>query len=288
MNPYLIIGSGAIARLTLPLLPQRERVFALCRQPTAMADWRERGAIPMLGDLDEPDSLRRLGGLANTILHFAPPNADGTEDRRTKHLLCALGRAKILPQRLIYISTTGVYGTRMGDWTFETSPLKPTTGRAIRRVDAESRLRQFGRRTGCQIMILRAPGIYDRQRLPLERLRRGDPLPSENPWTNHIHAQDLAYAVRAALLRGKPQRLYHAVDDEPLPVNQFYTLLAQHFQLPVPEILPYDQLATRISAMSLSFLQESRRLGNHRIKRELRLNWRFPNVRSFLNSCEFL
>ncbi len=288
MNPYLIIGSGAIARLTLPLLPNPGPVFVLCRRSDAMADWRTRGAIPILGDLDHPNTLSRLGGLAHTVLHFAPPNGDGPEDRHTKHLICTLRQAKILPQRLIYISTTGVYGTRKDIWTVETSAINPTTARAIRRADAESRLRRFGQETGCRITILRVPGIYDSHRLPLERLKRNDPLPLENPWTNHIHSLDLARAVIATLHRGKPQRIYHAVDDEPLPVNEFYSLLAQHFGLPIPNKLPYEQLADHLSPISLSFLRESRRLGNQRTKQELQLRWRYPSIREFLNGSEFL
>lgn len=282
MSPYLIVGAGAVANLVRPLLPNRSLVFALCRQPEAMALWRARGTIPIQGDLDDQTSLQRLPGLAQTILYFAPPNHDGTQDRHTRHLIAALRHGKILPQHLIYISTTGVYGPCDGAWLDETSPIHPDTARAKRRAHAEQQLRQFGRESNCRVMILRAPGIYDAQRLPLERLRRQDPLPQENPWTNHIHSSDLAGTVMAALRRGKSQRLYNAVDDEPLTVLQFYGYLAQHFHLPVPETLPYEQLKDRISPMSLSFLKESRRIHNQRITHELNLLWHYPSVRYFL------
>ncbi len=285
MGPYLIVGAGAIARRVYPLLPNAGRVFALCRDTQSMGYWREQGTVPILGDLDNPRSLERLGGLASTVLHFAPPTPSGPTDTRTQRLLCALQGSKILPQRLVYISTTGVYGNCHGTWTDETGAARPETARALRRANAEMQLRRFGRNTGCRISILRVPGIYDAGRLPLDRLRRGDPLPDSNPWTNHIHATDLARAILAALHHGKPQRVYNTVDDEPLTVLQFYTLLAQHFGLPVPTTLPFDQLKQHLSPMSLSFLSESRRLHNHRIKQELNLQWYYPNVRSFLERC---
>jgi nucleoside-diphosphate-sugar epimerase len=282
MNSYLIIGAGNVARRVLPLLKGSGPVFTLCRRTEAMPQWRTLGALPLPGDLDHPHTLQRLAGLARTVLHFAPPGPTGQDDARTRHLLAALGRATSLPQRLIYISTTGVYGSSAGAWLDETSPVRPHTDRARRRVNAENQLRAFGRRTGCHVVILRAPGIYGEHRLPLERLRRGVPLPLENPWTNHIHELDLARSVVAACTFGKPQRVYNAVDDQPLPVGDFYGSLAQHHHLPRPSFLPFHELEKILDPLNLSFLQESRRIHNQRIKRELHLNWRYPSVNSFL------
>ncbi|WP_297473267.1 SDR family oxidoreductase [Ferrovum sp.] len=282
MNSCLIIGAGNVARRILPLLKGLGPVFTLCRRTEAFPQWRTLGAVPLLGDLDHPHTLQRLTGLAHTILHFAPPGSTGRDDARTRHLLAALGRGTSLPQRLVYISTTGVYGSSAGAWLDETSPVHPHTTRARRRVDAETQLRAFGRRTGCRVIILRAPGIYGERRLPLERLQKGLPLPLENPWTNHIHELDLARSVVAACTLGKSQRVYNVVDDQPLTVGDFYRCLAQHHHLPLPTFLPLSELEKTLDPFNLSFLKESRRIHNQRIKQELRLDWRYPSVRSFL------
>ncbi|VAY89457.1 NAD dependent epimerase/dehydratase family protein [mine drainage metagenome] len=282
MNSYLIIGAGNVARRVLPLLKGSGPVFTLCRRTEAMPQWRTLGALPILGDLDHPHTLLRLTGLSHTVLHFAPPGPTSQDDTRTRHLLAALGRGTSLPQRLIYISTTGVYGSSAGDWLDETSPVRPHTARARRRVHAETQLRAFGRRTGCRVIILRAPGIYGEHRLPLERLRKGVPLPVENPWTNHIHELDLARSVVAACTLGKSQRVYNVVDDQPLPTGEFYGSLAQHHHLPLPPLLPLCELEKILDPFNLSFLKESRRIHNQRIKQELHLNWCYPSVLSFL------
>ncbi|KXW58855.1 SDR family oxidoreductase [Ferrovum myxofaciens] len=282
MNSYLIIGAGNVARRVLPLLKGSGPVFTLCRRTEAMPQWRTLGALPILGDLDHPHTLLRLTGLSHTVLHFAPPGPTSQDDTRTRHLLAALGRGTSLPQRLIYISTTGVYGSSAGDWLDETSPVRPHTARARRRVHAETQLRAFGRRTGCRVIILRAPGIYGEHRLPLERLRKGVPLPLENPWTNHIHELDLARSVVAACTLGKSQRVYNVVDDQPLPMGEFYGSLAQHHHLPLPPFLPLCELEKILDPFNLSFLKESRRIHNQRIKQELHLNWCYPSVLSFL------
>ncbi|NDU85058.1 MAG: SDR family oxidoreductase [Ferrovum sp.] len=282
MKPCLIIGAGDIAQRILPLLKGEGSVFALCRTPENQGIWRSLGATPLMGDLDDPDSLRRLAGLAHTVLHFAPPSTETREDHRTRHLINALARGRSLPQSLIYISTTGVYGSSGGNWLEESNPVRPQTLRAQRRVSAEHQLRAFGRRSGCRIVILRAPGIYAADRLPLDRLRRQDPLPQNSPWTNHIHAFDLARAAQRAIFLGLPQRLYNAVDDQPLPLDEFYQQLALHYQLPLPPRLPLDQLIQQLNPFNLSFMMESRRIKNHRIKQELRLNWRYPDIGAFL------
>ena len=114
MRKLLIVGFGDIARRTLPLLRGRYRLFALARTPAWAEQLRREGVTPVSGDLDRAGSLRRLAGLADDILHLAPPPADGEVDLRTANLLRALGRGERIPQRLVYISTTGVYGDCAG------------------------------------------------------------------------------------------------------------------------------------------------------------------------------
>jgi nucleoside-diphosphate-sugar epimerase len=286
MKRWLIVGAGDVARRMAPLLRGRCHLFSLCRDAASARLWRTLGAIPLMGDLDDPGSLGRLPGLADGVFHFAPPPSDTPGDPRTRNLVAALERGHSLPQRLVYISTTGVYGDCQGAWIDECRPVNPGTERARRRVSAEAQLRAFGRRTACSVAILRAPGIYAGDRLPLERLRLGEPLPdaASDPWTNHIHADDLARAAVAAMFRGSPNRVYNVVDDSNLTVGAFYEKLATHFGLPVPARLPGQSLKNQISAIKWSFLAESRKIRNDRVKIELGLKLKYATIDQALSA----
>ncbi|HOB46416.1 MAG TPA: NAD(P)H-binding protein [Zoogloea sp.] len=281
MKQVLIVGSGDVARRIIPWLARRFLVRALVRRPEERDALRALGATPIVADLDRPASLARLAGIADYVLHCAPPPGEGQDDPRTRRLLAALMQRASLPRRLVYISTTGVYGDCAGAWLDETRPLRPASARAVRRVAAENRLRRFGCRSGCRVSVLRAPGIYDADaRLPLARLRKGEPVlaPEDDVFTNHIHADDLAHLLALALFRGRPNRVYNASDDSQLRMGEYFDLVADAVGLPRPPRLPRAALSERLSALTLSFMSESRRLDNGRIKRELRARLLFPCV----------
>jgi nucleoside-diphosphate-sugar epimerase len=276
----LIVGSGDVARRTLSLLARRYRVYAVLRDPGRAAAWRAAGARPLLADLDDRASLQRLAGLADCVLHLAPPPAEGLIDTRTRHLLAALGKGKSLPRRLIYVSTTGVYGDCGGESIDETRRRHPESSRAVRRLDAEDRLRAWGSRNGVAVSILRAPGIYAAERLPLERLQKGLPalIEADDVFTNHIHAADLAAACIAALRYGRPNRAYNVVDDSDLKMADYFDRVAAAFDLPRPPRLSRDEAVRRLSPVQWSFMRESRRIGNLRIKQEFKLRFAYPTV----------
>jgi nucleoside-diphosphate-sugar epimerase len=280
MTPrLLIIGCGDVGLRVLKQLAGRWRVFALTSTPARAAALRAAGAVPLVGNLDDAATLARLAGMADRVLHLAPPARDGAVDSRTRGLLAALARRP--PRALVYASTTGVYGDCQGDFIDETRALNPATDRAARRVDAEAQLRAFGRRHGTRISLLRIPGIYARDREgghPRERLARGTPVlrREDDVFTNHIHADDLARACVLALLRGLPQRAVNVCDDSQLLMGDYFDLAADLAGLPRPERITRAEAAERMSAMQLSFWSESRRLDNSRLKRELRLALRYP------------
>jgi len=280
MKRLLIIGCGDIALRMVRKLPASYRVYALSHSPERYPLLRKHGITPIHGNLDEPDTLEIPSGLAQDIVHFAPPPSQGTQDKRTAHLLAALTKGKILPHRLIYISTSGVYGNCGGDIVPETRPLRPHTVRAKRRLDAERRIREWGRRSCVCVCILRVPGIYAGDRLPLERVKNGTPalLPEQDVYSNHIHADDLARIVIAALRFGKPGRVYNTSDDSELKMGDYFDLVADRFGLPRPTRISYSEAHQRISENLLSFMQESRRLANRRMKRELQVKLRYPMV----------
>jgi len=278
----LIVGCGDIGLRVAALLRARWRVLALTSTATRREALRAAGVVPLQGDLDRPDSLARLAGLADAVLHLAPPPATGVNDPRTARLIHALARSARLG-RLVYASTSGVYGDCGGERVDETRPLAPATDRARRRVDAEARLRIFGRSAGVVVTALRIPGIYALDRAggdPRERLGRGTPVlaAADDVYTNHIHADDLARACVAALYRGRPQRAVNAGDDSELRVGDYFDLAADLHGLARPQRLSRDQAARTLSPLQMSFLGESRRLVNRRLKEELGLVLRHPTV----------
>lgn len=261
-------------RRALPVLTRRWQVTALVRNVDPLL--RAQGVRQIRGDLDQPASLRRLAGIADAVLHSAPPPGEGAGDPRTRRLIATLARSLSLPRRLVYISTSGVYGPCDGALVRESRPCAASTARARRRVAAESLLR----RSGMRVSILRAPGIYAADRLPLERVRRGDPVlhADEDVFTNHIHAEDLAAACVVALERGAANRAYNICDDSAERMGDWFDKLADAFSLPRPPRLTRAQIETRLSPQMLSFMSESRRLANTRMKRELKLQLRYPTV----------
>lgn len=276
----LVIGCGDVGLRLLPLLTPRYRVLAVTSQPQRRAELRAAGAVPIVADLDHAPTLARLAHLAPTVVHLAPPPAQGDVDRRTRNL------AAILPEgvRLVYISTTGVYGDCAGERFDETRPVRPRNARAIRRVDAETVLRAWARRRGGCLSILRVPGIYAADRLPEERLRKGLPalVAADDVHTNHIHADDLAGAIVAAITRGAPNRVYHAVDDTELKMGDYFDVVADALGLPRPPRQVRADLERSVSPAMLSFMAESRRLDNLRLKRELGLRLKYPTVQALL------
>ncbi len=281
----LMIGCGDIALRTVPLLQEKYRISGLFRQPDKARLFRSRGVTPVTGDLDRRDSLKKLAGIAQIIIHLAPPQNHGKRDTRTANLLAALskrtkGKSGILPQQLVYISTSGVYGDCQGKIINEARRLKPINDRAIRRVNAESQIRSWGRRNHIPVTILRVPGIYAGDRLPLKRIRENIPVftARDDSYTNHIHADDLARIICAAIRYGKSGRIYNATDDTQMKMGDYFDLVADHFNLPHPPRIPRDQAAGRISPGMLSFMNESRRINNMRMKKELHVRLRYPTV----------
>lgn len=292
MERLLIIGCGDIARRALPALLARYHVLALVRSHADAGQLADLGVEPIVGDLDEPSSLAPLAGAADRIICLAPPPDSGVIDSRTGNLLSVLreppsksgamlAHALRRPRRCVYVSTSGVYGDCAGALVDETRAVNPGTQRALRRVDAERAWTEFGRATRAAVVILRVPGIYASDRLPLERIRRGTPVLREQDdvFTNHIHADDLAAIVVAAIEHEDAQGVFNASDDSALKMAQWFDLIADRAGLPRPPRIARSEAAGRIAPALLSFMSESRRLLNTKMKRELRVQLRYPTVR---------
>lgn len=288
----LVVGCGDVGlRLLAQLAPRLLRsldVLALSRRPAQREAARALGARALAVDLDEARSLRRLAAFCDRVVYLAPPPGSGDDDPRIARFIAAcrthLRRERrdrgMPPARWTYVGTTGVYGDCAGAWVEESRPVAPLSARARRRVAAERRARALSAAGLARVALLRAPGIYAHDRLPLQRLRAGTPAlrEADDVYTNHVHADDLARATWLALARGRPGRVYNAVDDSALKMGDYFDLVARALDLPPPPRLSRVAIAGQVGVATLSFMSESRRLANRRLVRELRCRLRWPTV----------
>lgn len=288
----LIVGCGDVGQRVARDLRARMQLVALTSSADRVGALRQAGLRPLVGNLDDAATLRRLAGIATRVLHLAPPERDGGaawwRDLRTVRLARAL-RLRSAPSAFVYGSTSGVYGDCGGARVSESRGVHPDTPRAHRRVDAERTVRWLGRSAGVRASILRIPGIYASDRdngTPRARLARGTPVlrREDDVYTNHIHADDLARACIAALFRGKPQRVVHASDDTELRMGDYMDLAADLYGMARPPRVARGEAERQLPIQLLSFMGESRRLDNTRLKRELRVRLAHPTVHTGLVS----
>jgi nucleoside-diphosphate-sugar epimerase len=283
-----IVGCGDIGRLVAAKWGERgANVTALVRSEASAARLQALGLNTVAGDLDRPESLDGLNVAGSVLYYFAPPARSGVGDPRMHHFLAAL-RSGGLPQRIVYISTSGVYGDTGGAWVTEEDPPNPQTARAKRRLDAETALRRFGREQGVPVIILRVGGIYGPGRLPRERLEKGLPVLNEAEcgYTNRIHAEDLATILLLAADKGQGDAVYNVSDGHPGNMTQYFNAVADALGLPRPPSLPMAAAREQLSEAMLSYLTESRRMDNRKLLREFDLTLRYPDLNSGLATLD--
>tara|TARA_B100000035_G_scaffold212918_1_gene182437 strand:+ start:234 stop:1229 length:996 start_codon:yes stop_codon:yes gene_type:complete len=241
-------------------------------------------------DLDCAENVKRVASLCSMIIVLIPTqnsednSSNKQVDSRTRLLVIELLKKDAIKKKGVYISTTGVYGNKNGNKTYETSRCIPSNNRSLRRLDAETKIRKLN------FHILRVPGIYSINRLPIQRLLKKIPVlqKEEDVYTNHIHESDLARAAYLALFRGRRSRITNVVDNSDLKMSDYMDLIASATGLEKPDrasLTKLNQLATKglISNMAMSFLQDSRRVKSERLKKELGINLIYPNVQDFVN-----
>lgn len=285
LSAAVIIGCGNVGRrVAAAWLAQGAPVTALARRPQAAEALRQLGIAPFLGDLDSPPTLSALRLQDVVLFYFAPPARDSEDERRLRRFL-AVDRA--IPRRLIYISTSGVYGDCGGAWVDEDTPLNPQTPRAKRRADAELALDEFHTRSGAPVTILRVPAIYGPGALPLARLRRRDPvvIPTQAPFTNRIHVEDLVRACIVLAAEERATAIYNVSDGRPLNMTDYFFRVADYFGVPRPPVITLEEARERLSAEQLSFWTESRRLNNNRLLQRLPDGLLYPDLESGLAAC---
>jgi nucleoside-diphosphate-sugar epimerase len=278
----IIVGCGYVGRAVARYYVERgQSVVGIVRSDDSAAAVQATGARALQLDLTHGplDALARLGLRGERVFHFAPPPGDGEEDPLTARLVEVFDREGP-PKRLVYIGTTGVYGDCGGAWVNEDRPPRLVASRARRRWDAEQRLRAWSDASGADLVILRVAGIYACDRLPLERIRSGQPVvcADEAPWTNRIHAQDLLAVCIAAMERAPAGGLYNVSDGHPSTMTDYFQRVADAAGLPRPEEIPLAEAPGKVSPGMLSYLAESRRLDNRRMLAELGVTLRYPEL----------
>lgn len=281
-----IIGCGYIGqRLARRALELGRPVQALTRSEASRRALAAAGIPALARDLTN-QGLDDLAWGGEDLFLLAPPPPQGVQDGLTRRLVAHFHRHGH-PRRLVYLSTTSVYGDCGDDWVDETRPPAPQADRSRRRWDAEECLRGWSRESGGEVVILRVAGIYGPDRLPLERIRQGLPLVREEeaPWSNRIHADDLVEACLLAMDRGVPGAVYNACDGHPSTMTDYFLRVADAAGLPRPPLISLAEAAGILSAGMLSYMAESRRLSNRRLREELGLRFRYPHLAAGLKAC---
>ena len=283
----LVTGCGDIGERVAGLERSAgRRVTGLIRSEASARRLRAAGIQPLMADLDVSASLRDLPVKNALIYYFAPPPGKGVTDPRMETFVSILDSSE-LPKRVVLISTTGVYGDCRGEWVTEDRPANPQADRAKRRLAAETVLRRWSEKNSVPIVILRVPGIYGRGYLPEERLRARDPVlhEEESPFSNRIHADDLARACFIAGHHANPGTLYNVSDGHPTTMTDFFYRVADAFGIPHPPAITLEQARRRLGAEMLSYLAESKRIDNRRMREELGVELMYPDLAAGLPSC---
>ena len=287
MKSVLIVGCGYVGRhVARRLRDAGWEVSGVVRSHQSAELLAELGIVPIVADLDDSSSIVGLSVANRALFYFVPPPVTGDSDPRLRNFLATVCKEN-LPARIVYISTSGVYGDCHGEWINESQPLNPTSSRAKRRADAEAALCDWSGETGCPVVMLRVPGIYGPGRLPLERIRGGSPLlrEADSPYTNRIHVDDLASTCIAAMTRGRAGAVYNVSDGHPSNMTDYFNQIADYARLPRPPTVARDEADAVLTPGIRSFMDESKRLVNRRMREELGVKLRYPNLKAGLPSC---
>ena len=280
MNSVFIIGCGDIGERIAGLCQAKKLpVTGLVRSAESINRLKQAGIEPLQADLAQAKSLNGLPTKTSTVFYLAPPPSEGETDPLIRQFLSAIS-PDALPEKLVLLSTTAVYGDCRGEWIDETHPVNPQTARGRRRLDAEQAARDWSEQTGVPIVILRVGGIYGPGRLPIARIEQGLPIlkEAESPFTNRIHQDDLAQICVAGAERGKPGEIYNVSDGQPSTMSRYFKDIARAQGLPMPPEVSLAEAEKVMSAGMLSYLQESRRLDNRKLVEELGVVLEYPDL----------
>jgi nucleoside-diphosphate-sugar epimerase len=286
MKNFLIIGCGDIGRRVAKIaMAEGNQVTALARSPGKAESLRQMGLETVLGDLDGTGPITGLPTRRAVVFYFAPPPGGGVVDPRIR-VFCGSVEPGEEPEKVVYLSTSGVYGDCGGATVTEETPVNPQTDRARRRLDAETILRNWATHRGVATVVLRVTGIYGPGRLPLDRIQKGHPVlrEEEAPFTNRIHADDLARVCLAAVEKGEDGDIFNVSDGRSGTMTEYFNAVADAVGLPRPPQVGMEEARRVMNPLMLSYLTESRRMDNRRMLEKLGIGLMYPDLESGLRA----
>lgn len=287
MQKIFFAGFGDIAR-RISEQPEvtNAQMALITRSEEKFSQLAAQGFETILGSFDDPENLDPLPLAGRTVFYTAPPPGGGFSDPRVG-VFCGQICEDNRPEKLIYISTSGVYGDCGGALVDEKTPINPQTARAKRRAHAEAQFRQTAEQYAVPLVILRVTGIYGPTRLPLQRLQQNHPVltPEESNITNRIHAEDLARICVAAALKGEAGDIYNVSDGEHGTMTDYFNVVADYFGLQRPAQISRAEATKVMNPLMLSYIDESRRMDNRLMLNKLEVKLLYPNLAAGLAAC---
>lgn len=284
----IIIGCGDIGRRFAALAQAAgfNPIFGTYRSEDTAAKLSAQGIQPYPLILDAPGNSTALPTANATILYCVPPPGGGFHDSRARNF-CHLLSLAPKPARIVYLSTTAVYGNHGDNWITEQTEPAPNTSRGHRRLDAETAFTQFSHQNHVPLIILRVAGIYGPDRLPLQQLLSGHPVlsPAEAKPTNRIHADDLAAVCLTAAEHGATGAIYNVCDGHPTSITDYFTSAAALLSLPAPRQISMDEADKVMTPLMLTYVREGHLISNQKMITELKISLRYPTLIDGLPSC---
>ncbi|MCW9057168.1 MAG: SDR family oxidoreductase [Gammaproteobacteria bacterium] len=280
-----IIGCGFVGKcLARQLLQKNIPVTAYVNSDSSQAECQKQNIPCDIVDLDKP--LADIDLTGQSVIYLVPPPRSGQTDSRITSFLRAIEQHK--PEKFILLSTTGVYGDCNGEWIDESRPLMPRADRAYRRANAEQQVQQFCKRTGVSLVILRVAGIYGPGKIPLSRIKSGQPVVNQedSPFTNRIHLDDLVNVCEIALLNSAITGIYNVTDGHPGTMYEYFSGVAAAMDLPAPPAISLEDARQQLSEGMLSYMDESRRINNSKLLNDFKLELKYPVLERGLGSLK--
>ena len=280
-----IVGCGYIGQLlAIKLKNKNLNTLAYVRTDASLSICEQQGITVRQIDLDSfPCDVTVKN---KNVIYLVPPQPKGDADLRIKNFLDSIKSE--VPDKIVLISTTGVYGDCAGQWVDENTPLKPSVARAKRRADAERQLVSFCKSYNIPWVVLRVPGIYGPGKLPVKRISSGEAIVREqdSPYSNRIHAHDLVRICIEALMSENIEGVYNCSDGHPTTMYDYFIKVADALQLKHPPTISLQQAQAELSSGMLSYMAESRRISNKKMLNDFDLKIQYPDLESGLKSSD--
>ena len=286
LQDVLIVGCGDIGVRVARLIRARGGlVTTVSRSYSNEARLEEFGLKVVPGNLDDLSALDKLDTAGKLVFYLAPPPGGGLLDTRMRNFCEVVGKGRA-PAKVVYVSTSGVYGDCGGEWVTEETPINPQTSRAQRRADAEATLQAWGKGHNVPVVILRVTGIYGPGRLPMARVQQGHPilLEDESPPTNRIHADDLAQVCIRAAEKAVDGDIFNVSDGQPGTMTQYFNAASDLLGLPRLPQINMEEAKQVMNPMMLSYLTETRRMDNRKMVEQLGVTLDYPDLESGLKN----